>query len=136
LIMAKDIVWGTSFKNALDLAKKTNKLVLAVFFDPCCESCNRMTSSTLISECVQDYVNKYFIPLKYESGADSDQFMRFGVAARPAILVFDAEGTEIFRKIGYFEPEVLIKKLEMAIKKGLHRAASCHGGTLGSGLAA
>jgi thioredoxin-related protein len=131
--MAKDIVWETSLRNALELAKKTNKLVLAAFFDPCCEACNRMKSCTLISERVQDYVNRYFIPIRYESGADSDQFMRFSVTGRPAILVLDAEGTEIFRKIGYFEPELFIKKLEMAIKKAAHRAAR---GVLGSGLAA
>jgi thioredoxin-related protein len=123
-IMAKDIVYEISFRDAVKLAKKTNKLVLASFFDPCCEACNRMKSCTLISECVQDYVNKYFISIKYESGADSDQFMRFDVTARPATIVLDAEGTEIFRKIGYFDPELFIKKLEMAIKKAAHRAAT------------
>jgi len=134
--MVKDIVWETSFRNALALAKKANKLVLAFFFDPCCDACNRIKNSTLISECVQDYVNKYFIPIKYESGADSDQFMRFCVTARPAMIVFDAEGTELFRKIGYFDPELLIKKLEMAIKKAAHRATRCQGGSSDSGLAA
>ena len=97
--MTKDIVWETSFRKAIELAKKTNKLVLAFFLDPCCEACNKIKSCTLITECVQDYVNKYFIPIKYESGADSDQFMWFAVTARPAIVVLDAEGTEIFRKI-------------------------------------
>jgi len=123
--MTKDIVWETSFKKALELAKNSNKLVLASFFDPCCEACNKMKSTTLISEGVQDYISKYFIPLKYESGADSDQFMRFAVTARPAILILDAEGTEIFRKIGYFEPGLFISKLEMAIKKAAHRATRC-----------
>jgi thioredoxin-related protein len=134
--MAKNIVWETSFRNALQLAKKENKLVLAFFFDPCCEACNKIQSCTLISECVQDHVDKYFIPIKYESGADSDQFMRFCVTARPAMIVLDTEGTEIFRKIGYFEPEVFVKKLEMAMKKSAHRTARCHAGSLGSGLAA
>ncbi len=134
--MPKDIVWETSFRNALDLAKKANKLVLAFFFDPCCEAYNRIESRTLTSESVQDYVNKYFISIKYESGADSDQFMRFCVTAKPAAIVFDAEGTEIFRKIGYFEPELFIKKLEMAKKKAAHRAATCQGGSFEPGLAA
>jgi thioredoxin-related protein len=87
-----------------------------------------MKSCTLISEGVQDYVNKYFIPIKYESGADSDQFMRFCVTSRPAIIVLDAEGTEIFRKIVYFEPELFIKKLEMAIKKPHTGRPSVKGG--------
>lgn len=125
-IMPKDIVWETSFRNALALAKKTNKLVLASFFDPCCEACNRLKRSTLTAECVREYVHEHFIAIKYESGADSDQFMRFDVSAKPAIIVFDAEGNEIFRKIGYFEPDVFVGKLEMAIKKAAHRAASHH----------
>ena len=120
--MAEHIVWETSFRKALDLAKKTNRLVLASFFDSCCEACMRMKGSTLVTECVQEYIRKYFISIKYESGEDSEQFMRFEVTAKPATIIFDAEGNEIFRKIGYFEPEVFIHKLEMAIKKAAHRA--------------
>ena len=121
--MSEDIVWETSFKNALALAKRANKLVLASFFDPCCDACNRLKQSVLTSGCVQDYVHEHFIAVKYESGADSDQFMRFCVTAKPMIIVLDADGTEIFRKIGYFEPELFVSKLEMAVKKAAHRAA-------------
>jgi len=124
--MSEEIVWETSFRNAVALAKKTNKLVLASFLDPCCEACNRLKRSTLTAGCVQEYVHEHFIAIKYESGADSDQFMRFDVTAKPAMIVLDAEGDEIFRKIGYFEPEVLVSKLEMAVKKAAHRAARCH----------
>jgi thioredoxin-related protein len=124
-LMSKEIFWETSFRNALALAKKTGKLVLASFFDPCCESCQRLKASTLTAECVRECVHEHFIAVKYESGADSEQFMRFDVHAKPAIIVFDAEGNEIFRKIGYFEPHVFVTKLEMAIKKAAHRAA-CH----------
>ena len=52
--------------------------------------------------------------------------MRFGITAKPAMLVFDLEGNEIFRKIGYFEPELFIEKLEMARKKAAHRALKIH----------
>lgn len=124
--MVEEIVWETSFRNAVALAKKTGKLVLASFLDPCCEACNRLKSSTLTAECVREYVHEHFIAIKYESGEDSDQFMRFEVTGKPAVIVFDAEGNEIFRKIGYFDPEVFVSKLEMAIKKAAHRAARCH----------
>jgi thioredoxin-related protein len=49
--------------------------------------------------------------------------MRFCVTAKPAVIVLDSEGNEIFRKIGYLEPHVFIEKLEMARKKAAHRAA-------------
>jgi len=120
--MPEDIVWETSLRSALELAKKDNKLMLAFFFGSGCEACIKMKKCTLLTECVQEYIKKHFIPIKYESGADSDQFMRFGVTAKPAILVLDSGGNEIFRKIGYFEPDLFIKKLEMARKKAAHRA--------------
>jgi thioredoxin-related protein len=121
--MAGEIVWEKSLKNAFDLSRKENKLVLAAFFSSTCEPCIKMNTCTLITPRVQDYIKIHFISIKYESGADSDQFMRFGVTAKPAVLVFDSEGNEIFRKIGYFEPDVFIEKLEMARKKAAHRAA-------------
>src|SRR5664279_4827829 len=99
--MAEEIVWETSFRSAVDLAKTRNKLVLAAFFSSGCEACIRMKKCTLLTESVQEYIKKYFIAIKYESGTDADQFMRFCVTAKPAIIVLDAEGNEIFRKIGY-----------------------------------
>lgn len=125
--MANALPYETSLRNALALAQKTNRLVLVFFFDPCCEACNRMKQSILTTECVQQFIKKYFIPIKYESGADSGQFMRFEVTAKPAILVLDADGNEVFRKIGCFEPELFIKKLEMSLKKAAHRVVRSHG---------
>lgn len=124
--MPHDIVWETSLRCALELAQNSNKLVLVSFFGSGCEACIKMKRCTLLTESVQEYINKYFIPIKYESGVDSDQFMRFGVTAKPAILVLDSGGTEIFRKIGYFEPDLFIEKLAMARKKDAHRAAKSH----------
>ena len=122
--MAEEIVWETGFRSAVDLAKTRNKLVLAAFFGSGCEACIRMKKCTLLTESVQEYIRKYFVSIKYESGADADQFMRFCVTAKPAIIVLDAEGNEIFRKIGYFEPDVFIEKLEKARKKAAHRASA------------
>jgi len=124
--MVENIVWENSLRHALELAKEENKLVLAAFFSPACEACIKMKKCTLITESVQEYIKKHFVPLKYESGKDADQFMRFGVAAKPATLVFNSEGDEIFRKIGYFEPGLFIEKLEKARKKAAYRAAKSH----------
>ncbi len=124
--MAEDIVWENSLKRALELARAGNKLVLATFFSPFCEPCIKMKKCTLLTERVQEYIKTYFIPLKYESGIDSDQFMRFGVSEKPAMIVFDSEGNEIFRKIGYYEHDIFIEKLEKARKKATRRGEKNH----------
>jgi thioredoxin-related protein len=124
--MVDYIVWENNLKNALDRSRKEDKLVLAAFFGSTCEACIKMKTCTLITQRVQDYIKINFIPIKYESGIDSDQFMRFDVTAKPAIIVLDSEGNEIFRKIGYFEPDVFIEKLEKARKKAAHRAVKSY----------
>jgi thioredoxin-related protein len=120
--MTEDIVWGNSLRSALELARAGNKLVLATFFSPTCEPCIKMKKYTLLTERVQEYIKTYFTPLKYESGIDSDQFMRFEVVATPTMIVFDYEGNEIFRKIGYCGNELFIGKLEEARKEAARRA--------------
>lgn len=122
--MADDIDWEISLKNALNRSRRENKLVLVAFFGATCEACIKMKNCTLMTQGVQDYIKMNFIPVKYESGTDSEQFMRFCVTAKPAVVVLDSEGNEILRKIGYFEPDVFIEKLEMARKKAAHRAAN------------
>lgn len=122
--MAPDIVWEKSIRSALGLARTGNKLVLAVFLSTSCEACMRMVNGTLITDRVQEYIRDHFIAIRYESGLDSDQFARFCVSAKPAMIVLDDAGNEIFRKIGYFEPDLFIEKLEKARKKASHRATS------------
>lgn len=121
--MSEEIVWGKSLGNALEQARAGTKLVLAAFFSQDCEPCIKMNKCTLITENVQEFIKKYFVAVKYESGIDADQFMRFGITAKPAIIVLDAAGNEIFRKIGYFDPDIFIEKLEKARKKAAYKAS-------------
>ncbi|MBA4373894.1 MAG: hypothetical protein C0402_13675 [Thermodesulfovibrio sp.] len=121
--MAEEIVWGNSLGSALKQAQREDKLVLAAFFSQVCEACIKMNKTTLIDDSVREYINRYFVSVKYESGADSEQFMRFDITAKPAMLVLDVSGNEIFRKIGFFEPAIFIEKLEKARKKAAHIAS-------------
>jgi thioredoxin-related protein len=121
--MSEEIVWGKSLGRALEQAGIDHKLVLAAFFSRDCEPCIKMNKCTLITESVREHIAKYFVPVKYESGIDAEQFMRFDITAKPAIIVLDSAGNEIFRKIGYFEPGIFIEKLEKARKKAARKAA-------------
>jgi thioredoxin-related protein len=80
-----------------------------------------METGTFPNRDLQEYIEKYFIPVKYTSGIDSEQFSRYGVTATPEFIVLDAEGDEIYRKIGYFKPDLLIEQLEKARKKAVHK---------------
>lgn len=121
--MPEEIIWGKRLGRALEQSRKEHKLVLAAFFSRDCEPCIKMNKCTLITETVPEYINRYFVPVKYESGIASEQFMRFDITAKPAIIVLDSAGNEISRKIGHFEPGIFIEQLEKAREKAARKAA-------------
>lgn len=112
--MPEEIIWESKLGIAIERARKGNKLVLAAFFSQDCGPCNNMKKHTLSTERVIEYINHYFIPIKYESGTDSEQFLRFDISAMPTMIVLDADGNELYRKIGYFQPSVFIENLDEA----------------------
>lgn len=71
-----------------------------------------METGTFLQENVMEYVGKNFIPLKYESGRDSEQFMRFNIRGTPTFLVLDPDGNETLRLLGYYGPDEFIEQLE------------------------
>jgi len=73
-----------------------------------------METGTFQQDRVAEFINRRFIPLKYESGRDAEQFQRFAVRATPTFIVLNAEGDEIFREIGYYEPDEFIERIESA----------------------
>jgi len=119
--MTNGIKWENKISEALKRAASENKLVLLDFFRPDCEACRSMEDAVFPNTELQMYIDKHFVPVKFISGADADQFYRYDVKAEPAFLVLDQEGNEVFRKIGYFEADLLIEKLEKARKKAAHR---------------
>ncbi len=76
-----------------------------------------METGTFLKEKVQEHIKKYFIPLKYESGRDSEQFLRFNVKATPAYVILDSKGNELHRIIGFHSADDFIKQLEIADSK-------------------
>jgi thioredoxin 1 len=71
-----------------------------------------METGTFLQENVIEYIGRNFVPLKYESGRDGEQFMRFNVRGTPTFLVLDSEGNETRRMLGYFDPDDFIAQLE------------------------
>ena len=80
-----------------------------------------MEAGTFPNKEFQDYIEKYYVPVKYISGPDAEQFYRFNVSIEPTFLVLDKEGNEVYKKIGFFEADLLIKQLEKARKKAARR---------------
>jgi thioredoxin-related protein len=71
-----------------------------------------METVTFLRENVQEYIINNFVPLKYNSGNDAEQFRRFDVRMTPTYVVLDAEGNETGRVIGYQAPDEFIDQID------------------------
>ena len=69
---------------------------------------------------MQEYINQHFVPVRFVSGADADQFSRYEITAVPAFLVLDQQGNEVFREIGYCEADLFIEKLKAVRQQADH----------------
>ncbi len=76
-----------------------------------------METGTFLKESVMENINKKFVALKYESGKDSEQFLRFGIKATPTYVILDSKGNEIHRMTGFHNADDFIKQLEIAGSK-------------------
>jgi thioredoxin 1 len=70
-----------------------------------------METGTFLKDDVQDHIRENFVPVKYETGKDAEQFTRFNIVALPTYVILDAQGDEVYRMIGYYSPEDLIGQL-------------------------
>jgi thioredoxin-related protein len=73
-----------------------------------------METGTFLTENVREHVSKYFVPLKYESGRDAEQFLRFGISASPSYVFLDSKGNEVHRIIGFHSEKDFIKQADYA----------------------
>jgi thioredoxin-related protein len=64
-----------------------------------------METGTFLRQEVQDVMNTSFVPLKFESGRDAEQFLRFGIRATPTYIFLDKAGNELHRVIGAYSAE-------------------------------
>jgi thioredoxin-related protein len=73
-----------------------------------------METVTFLNENVQKHIKQNFVPLKYESGPDAEQFLRFGITATPTYVILDSKGDEIYRMIGFHNADDYIGELDSA----------------------
>jgi thiol:disulfide interchange protein len=82
-----------------------------------------METGTFPEQQVIDYIQRFFVPVKFSSGTDADQFARFAVAAVPSFIVLTSEGDEVNREIGFLEAGPFIEVLEKARQRALQQGS-------------
>ena len=109
--MSEELQWESSLSISAKKAGQEKKHVLVVFSGLSCRGCRMMDSITFQNAAVKALIDKSFVPLKFESGRDAEQFLRFQVKGTPTTIVLSSGGDETGRITGYQPPDELIKVL-------------------------
>ena len=110
---AAELKWHTSLPDAKAKAKAEKKLVFVEFTgSDWCPPCKKLHSEVLASQEFADFAAKKFVlveldfPRKKEQSADLKAANKalakeFEIRGYPTVVVLDADGKELHRKVGY-----------------------------------
>lgn len=72
---------------------------------------------TYPNKTVIDYINKNFIPVRYNVQTSADIVSKYRILWAPTVLVLDPNGTEYYRFNGFLPADEFIPQLEFGLGK-------------------
>lgn len=104
-----------TFEQALEKARKQNKLIFLDGYTSWCGPCKYMSNTIFPQEKAGDYLNR-FICVKYdmEKGEGPELAKKFGVRAYPTFVIINPEGTVRHKLVGGGEADEFIERVKEA----------------------
>lgn len=116
---ADAIHWQSDWKTALKTAAEKEQPVFMDFYTDWCPHCKRLDADTFVDKKMIDYFKKEnFVMLKVNPEIDRAAENAFKVFSYPTLVIFNHDGTEWDRMLGFKNPDDLITALDN-LKKGI-----------------
>ncbi|GAA4234651.1 hypothetical protein GCM10022291_14580 [Postechiella marina] len=110
-----------TFKEAIEKAKKENKLVFMDCYTTWCGPCKWMSKEIFPQKEVGDFFNDNFISIKVdmEKGEGIALNSKYGIKAYPTLLFIDGNGNEVHKLVGGLKAPDLIEGAKSALNPNL-----------------
>ncbi|MFV0554182.1 MAG: thioredoxin family protein [Mangrovibacterium sp.] len=106
-----------SYDDALELAKKENKLLFLDFYTDWCGPCKKLVAQSFPDAEVGAHYNKKYISIKLDAEKEGREVaQKYKVASFPTLIYLNANEQVLLRKSGYKSPEALIEMAKSAEK--------------------
>ena len=96
---------------ALETARKENKLVLVDFWASWCGWCAKADREVFPNERVEDIILTHFLPVKVDTDVYPQTQMKYGVRGLPTIVILDGEGNIKGRIVGFRQVDEFVTLL-------------------------
>lgn len=99
-----------NWNEALQLAKKENKLIFLDVYATWCGPCKKMKKYTFTDKEVGQYYNEHFINVSLDGEKGDGPIIsdRYGVTGYPALLFVDGNGKLVTQRNGYHTSKELL----------------------------
>lgn len=102
-----------SFAEAQKAAQQEKKLIFVDFYTSWCGPCKYMANTIFPQKAVGDFMNDKFVCVKYDAEKEeADLVKRSNIQAYPTFIIFNADGTEVNRKVGGGSAESFIADMD------------------------
>ncbi|GAC17165.1 thioredoxin family protein [Paraglaciecola arctica] len=106
-----------TLKQALEVAKSSNKLVLTDMSAIWCPSCRKLDKQVFSNEQVKSQINQDFVyaRIEYDSPAGERFMQDYQVTGFPTLLILNAEGENLVQLPVSYEPEAFLTTLQKVV---------------------
>lgn len=106
-----------SFEEALDVAKKQNKILFVDFYAVWCGPCKRMAEEVFTIDSVGRYFNDKFVNLQMDVEKKENEAVvkQYKVEAFPTLAFIGNDGKPVSVTVGAMEPESLMEAARTAV---------------------
>lgn len=107
-----------TWQQALDKAKKENKLIFLDAYASWCGPCKMMKHKTFTDKSVGEFYNKHFINVAFdmEQGEGTTLSEKYLVTSYPTLIYANSEGKTIGKVMGFHNPSDFLEIGEKAVK--------------------
>ncbi|VAX09464.1 hypothetical protein MNBD_GAMMA25-2087 [hydrothermal vent metagenome] len=109
---ATEITWQAWSPEIFAQAKKENKLILLDLGAKWCNWCKKMDTVTYRNQQVVNVINENYIAVRADVDQHPELAQRYKNYGPPTTVVYNSTGTEIIKRPGYMEAQILYWMLD------------------------
>jgi thiol:disulfide interchange protein len=108
-----------TWEEALQLAKKENKLIFLDIYATWCGPCKKLKANTFSNTEVGSYYNQNYINVAFdgEQGEGAMLMQKYGLRSFPSLLFIDGNGKVVGQTVGYHNPSQFLELGQKFSKK-------------------